>query len=143
MAYDLAYYDREISQKGLVIRELQNVINTYNTTIQKCKDAKEGLFSVYSCNRNTGKTIDEWRDARKLVEMDLAQAESDLAMIKQEREYAVTAISENAQAYTQQAQLETAEATASTESAKKYGTWIGVAAIVLVFGYFAVKKLRS
>lgn len=143
MAYDLAYYDYNISERTIRILEMKSTIAGYNTTIQKCKDEKEGLFSVYSCKRNTGKTIDDWRDARTLAAKSLARLEEDLAFLKKERQNAAKAIEVNLGLRDVEADVEIRESIASGEAAKKYGLWIGVAAIALTFGFLAFKKIRS
>ena len=143
MAYDLAYFDREISKRTQEVLELKDEIDGYNRTIQICKDEKVGLFSVYSCKRNTGETMDDWRAIRDRVKTTLANTEAEITRLKKERAYAVTAIASSSQVMTQQAKQEIVESVASGEAAKKYGLWAAVIGVAGIFGYLAVKKIRS
>lgn len=143
MTYDLAYYDREIIKRELNILELQGVIADYNTTINMCKAEKEGFFSSYSCRRNTGMTIDEWRAARTIAEKDLDVFKKQLNTLRSQRAEAEKSIESSLQIRTTQAEVDIKEALASGELVKKYGKWVLLAFGVLTFGYFATKKLKS
>ncbi len=136
---DLAIYDREITKRELQVLELQKVIADYKKIISKC--ANEGFF--YSCKNNTGKKLNDWRDARNLAEKDLVTLNKELVKLRQQRKDAAVAIEKSLEIRGIQAGVDVKEAIASGELAQKYGKWLLLVVFGLGFGYFAIKKVKS
>ena len=139
---DLAYYDREIVKREKTLLEARQEIDAINKTINICKIEKEGFFSVYSCKRNTGKTIDDWRDERSLIEKEVGALTRDLTTLRNQRAEAQKSIDIGLDIQQEQAKTDVAQSIASGELAQKYGKWVLLGVFVLGFGFFAIKKIR-
>jgi hypothetical protein len=140
---DIALYDRQISAIRNDLEKITQDRLECAKNIDLCESEKKGLFKVYSCRNNTGRTLADWRDAKALANKEINRLTSELNRLTKERTTAQAAIDASLRLRGEEAEVELLESEASIEAGKKYGLWAAIIGAVGVFGYIVVKKIRS
>lgn len=149
---DLVSIDKQITDVNKKIADLRSSIQNAGSMINQCETEKSGLFNVYNCKANTGRTLNEWYAVKENGESELATLSSQLNNLKKDRVSTLDAIKQaaiasgaSAEAAEQQAQAASQRSKASAEQAKSVGVWVGVgvlgiAALALIYMKIIKKK---
>ena len=136
-------YDRQIGAMAEQLLKYNQDKLEYARNVSLCKSEKKGLFKVYSCRRNTGRTLNDWEDDLGLVNKEIARLTTEHNRLKKERDEAQKAIDVSLDLRMEEAGVDIKESIASGELVKKYGKWFVLFAGVGLVGFIAVKKVRS
>ena len=110
---DIAILDAAISEKIEKIDELNDKIDNAKAKIRQCEAG--GL--LYNCSKNTGKTLNTWRNYRDNWQGQVRTLTSDLDKLKKQRLDALTALQKASETGTTIAKQESESAEASSKKA--------------------------
>lgn len=142
----LASIDAAIAKKTTEINAADAKYQEAREQANHCEAQKEGLFNVYNCSKNTGKTINEWRRIRDYwLEQKIAM-KADLKLLNERRGIALKQSLSSSEAATAQSQASQARSISSEAEAKSTLNWLIVVlvGIAIVGGSFMMyKKIKK
>lgn len=139
----LATLQDALSAAQAQLRDVEATLSTAKQNIAKCEERKAGLFSVYNCKGNTGKTLNDWRDLRNSKEREKKALDEQIMSLRQQISAASSAQASTTTALTQQAQMEAEQGKAGLAKAKKIGMYSGIVLASLFVGVIIFKKIRK
>jgi len=139
---DLASVNARITQLTSDLAQLNEGLLYYKSMIDKCTN--NGVF--YSCNKNTGKTTNQWRDLRNDAQTKIDRIKKELTELQKLKNDLVSSTASEAEALASSYSSDIIGAEASVKKAKSIGIWIGIALITIAGGtliYFKIIKKRK
>jgi predicted nucleic acid-binding Zn-ribbon protein len=139
---DLASVNARITKLTLDLTSLNEGIAYYKSMIDKC--TSQGIF--YSCNKNTGKTTNEWRDLRNDAQTQIDRIKKELSELQELKNNLVSSTASEAEALASSYSSDIIGAEASAKKAKSIVIWIGVGLLAIAGGaliYFKIIKKRK